>query len=57
MIFLAAFVIPYILSVLMFGLPFYGIETFLGQLSGFGVSNAHGCLAPVFQGTVRQLIS
>lgn len=51
-IILAAFIIPYIISVLLAGMPLYGIEAFLGQLSGLGASEALGCLAPVFQGNI-----
>lgn len=45
-----AFLVPYILMVLVIGLPIFFAELFVGQYSGLGPIRAYEYLAPIFHG-------
>lgn len=45
-----AFLVPYILMVLVIGLPIFFAELFVGQYSGLGPIKAYEYLAPIFHG-------
>lgn len=47
---IGAFLVPYIIMVLVIGLPVFFAELFVGQYSGIGPIKAYARLAPFFQG-------
>src|SRR5438045_3284402 len=53
-IFIGAFLIPYWISVLIAGLPFYFLELAIGQYSSLGPNVIFVNLAPIALGNCRQ---
>lgn len=49
-----AFLVPYILMVLVIGLPVFFAELFVGQYGGLGPIKAYTRLAPFFHGKYIQ---
>ncbi|GAB0092575.1 Transporter [Sergentomyia squamirostris] len=45
-----AFLIPFILMVIIIGLPIFFAELYIGQYSGLGPNKAYGRMAPFFEG-------
>lgn len=50
---LGAFLVPYIIMVLVIGLPIFFAELFVGQYSGIGPIKAYARMAPFFQGKLN----
>ena len=55
-IFSVVFLLPYAIGMLLFGLPVFCLQAFLGQFSGTGLIAAYR-IAPLYKGNVFELLS